>query len=768
MSNKKISALLDEAIKSPIGSTKRERAKSMVAILRRSMADGKGGPGTSTYAPSAPGGAIFLTKKASNDPNYSTMKLAETPPAPHRGNPATHAMTPAPAVPPATTPTTPDNSSLAIPPVAPTPVSFAPKTNFNPAAVPQPTNTMPNGQGGPGFDLTGMNSLPTPSSKLDLTNIGGNPNLIKPNANLSSAFSGYTLADPTTVAPVVPKTNQLTGAGAPSAPGVFSQFPTLASSPYLTKTPTPPVTATPPVVPVPTITVPGDQTGPTDGSQTDPGNTGGNPTGPSNFQSLSNTFSTKVQNAVDTGEGATAFAQNAMNDPELLKQIFPGMKELPSGSLSDAVQKLSATLKEQSGLPQMQAQLQNMIANGVTLGPMLQTYIQNKDVSLKEIDDQRKSATDAMLHTDTGNPHSAAIWGRYMDYLNTLYNSQNTSYADFYNKSIGMYNNALTALNTQTSQAVSEYENELNTDAQLTEADYNRMYQSLTDMYTSVEQAPQKEMESALMKIQLAQAQGDAAGGAFGAGQGDWVAEYKKLTDMGVLFDNTKGSEGSIQSNVTDLGGALSTILSDAPKIGMNGALYVMGQGFEKSLAGMASDPDKALPRANQFKDMILSSVQNGEIPAATGAQMAQQIGSATGHGVSSYLTSSNKTDAARTAMIYALTGQGGGWFDSGAVPTQAQFTSKFKGQLPTQLLNYIYQSAQAARNVVQQSYQQAGQSGAGATEWYGGMNPDQIFKSYADQLKGLTTPNDVGNYIGDSVSALIGGVATQALNVSS
>ena len=719
MKNKKIADVLEAAIKAPIGSTKRSQAKSLVVILRRAQGnDGQGGPGYKMDS-TEPGSQYILTKVAKSAPGYNDMKIQATPPAPHRSNP--------------------------IPPVS--------VSNL----VPQAPTTQ-DGQGGPG-DL----------SQLNLNSVG-TPAQTTPNSNLSGAFAGYSLKDPSQIKPATNPATQLTGSKVTSTP--FDMFPTLASSPVFQKTQpkqeTPTVSTTPNTAPSQSF----DELYNSANSSSNPTNTPDTSL-PTTTDSSGSTTTTSpdvastVQSAVDQNIGPTAFANQAMSDPELLQKIFPGMTNIPQGTLTDQVNALKTTLEKQDNITGLQNQLTQMIANGVTLGPMLTTYIQNKDQSLKEIDDQRRAATDNMLHADTGNSATASIWGRYMDYLNNLYTAQNSSYADFFNKSTQMYQSALTALDNQTSAAITKYQNDLNLGAQLTQADYNDMKQSLEDMYTETRDAPQRELENATLQMQLYQADAALAGGSTASGQGDWSAEYKRLSDQGILFDNTKGNEGALLPNVTDLNQAITTILSDAPKIGTDGALYIIGQGFEKSLQNIGSDMDKALPKADQYKQMVMAAVDDNTLSPDTAAQMVQEIGSATGMSVEDYLNDPNKAKAAQSAMIYAISGKGGGWFDSGALPDMSKFMSKFKGKLPDSLLTYIYNSAYAARNAINTSYSQAGNtSGAGATQWYANMSPQQIYDSYADQIAALNTPQAIGQYIGDGVSALIGGTATQALNL--
>jgi len=788
MNNPKIADLLRDAIDAPVGSTKRERARSTVAILRRTSAahKGKGGPGASTYSPSSPGTSFFLVRSPKADPNMTTMALASTPPAPNRGNPQTKAMAQA------------ENLPQAAPEPAASPAPYQPasvdipQTNLNSSSATRSDysevdmNALSHkGQGGPGFMdqfsqpgaganfgalspsinlgtgkgssfLTGKGfnlspaTAPAPSRvSTPLTGRGLTPSSSINLGSLTGGFSGLTGGGLSRLTgggltPLTAGTGGLTSRGLTPLTGglTMGSYPALAGS--LDKRNSDTATTTAPVVAETTATDSG--TAFTDTPPSGAGVSGASGTNPG----------LSAQSAVNSNMGAAGFANAAMANPELLKEIFPGMT-IPAGSLTEEVAKLQNTLRDTYNIKGLQGQMQQMIASGVTLGPMLTNYIQGQDESLKAINNQRTAARDLMLRADTGNAGSSAIWTRYMDYLDGLYNSQNTSYADFYNKSIGMYQAGLTALGTETTNAINQYNSELQTGTALSEADFNRMYTGLTDMYTSIENAPIRELERKTLQLQYDQALGIAINGVIEGGEGGWSEAYKKLSDQGILFSNEKGNEGALLPNVTNIGAALETILSDAPKIGLNGAMYVLGQGFQKALSAGTS-PDEGLPNAARFTTMVLEGVQNGDLTPETAQQLTATIGQAAGDSVEAYLSNEKTAEPARAAYTWALTGDGGGWFASNKVPTQADFVSKYKGKLPDQLLTYMYLTAQTARNAIEQGYSQG---------TYGGLTSTDLYKAYKEEIAGLSTPQQVGSYIGDSISAYIAGTALQALNLT-
>ena len=495
--------------------------------------------------------------------------------------------------------------------------------------------------------------------------------------------------------------------------------------------------------------------------------TSGTPSTSGSPSSTSSTLQTSVQNGLSNNMGATGWAQSVMANQDLLKQIFPGENIPASGSLTDAVNQLKTTLQQQYNIKGLQDQLEQMTSNGVVMGPMLQTYIQNKDQSLNAIHSQILNAQNQALHVDQGNPYEVDIWNKYQDYLNNIYTAQNASYADYFNKSTTMYSNALSALNTTLTNSLNSYNNDLSLESQLTEADYNRMYQGLTDMYTAAQNAPTQSVQLATLQAQLALTNQQLleSGVTATTGQGNWTAEYKKLVDAGILFSNTKpttsksGNVGELLPSVTDFSQGVHTILSDNPKIGLDGAIYIMGQAMQKSLDGAGSNPDTSLSNAARFAGMIEAAVNqpNPVISSAQATDLLTQIGTTTAKSVYNSLYSSNtggkdNTSTAKSAIIDAIVGSKG-WFGLGSatVPTETQFVSKYGPTLTNTLAKEIYEAIDTQKSLI--TGQLKGNPGI-----YGqGQTADTVMQGMAQQVNSLSTPSDIANYVGQMIAALFG-----------
>lgn len=781
MRDKKLSSVLRDAIDSPVGSTKRKAAKNLIAVMDRVMSKrdgiggpgygyyGQGGPGSPLYSPTTPGSASFVTKAPRKDPDYSNMIIFPSPPAPRRGNPLTKAMVP-----------TAQSGQEYLDRQVQAAVggqqpALSPRSNFNPSTLPDISGAFSDvvgskldGQGGPGWTppASAFPTLASPESAPAPKFNTFSPISTEPKKDKSSSLL-------TGVNPLFPNISSAGGAARPQTPGLFPSLqvgqpftpgvpPTPVGGPMTPErreelraqgaakgetptTPTTPTLPTPPTPPTPSTP----------------------PTPPTKEPAPQAGAKASLDAGLKANMGATTWAQSAMANPELMKEIFPGITGIPeSGSLTESINNLQSTLKEQYNIKGMQDQLLEMTANGVTLGPMLQTYIQNKDVSLNKIHDQMLDAQGKILSVDQGNPYEVAIWSKYSDYLNNLYTAQNASYADFFNKSVTMYDKALSALNTTLSNSLTQYNNELTLKAGLAEADYNRIYQGLTDMYTTAQEAPAKELQIATMRAQLALANKQLLDAGSTTGQGDWVAEYKKLTDMGILFDNATGEGGNsnarygtLMPDVTNLGEMMQTIISDNPKIGVDGALYIIGQAFQKSL--QSADATKAVAEANRFQGMILEAVSDGYIPQAMGLQMVQSLAPSVSKSISGFFSDAGRADTAKSAMKDALVGSG--WFGK-KVPSLIDFEKRYSEQLTKELADAIYQQMNDTKSIISTSHASPGGQGATGTSPYAGKTVEEIYNELADEIDTLSTPEDVGNYVSNLVTPAVIGKGVMAL----
>lgn len=798
MRNKKIAQTLKEAIDSPLGSTKRKAAKSLITIMTKTVGQGgpgyygQGGPGSPRYSPTTPGSASFATKAPRKDPDYSNMIIFPSPPAPRRGRPMTKAMAPAQTGQPGQSgqgdplasqmgmgisnqaiqnkPAQSNFNTLAAPPdVAGAFSDVSGPTSSGLAASNAGTTTSAlqqaitkalaglkggaggaSGQGGPGYS-----SLSSPQTQFK--SLSGIPSYTAPDvSSLSGAMPSIAPEKP--VAPIVPP--------APTYP--IASYADASNAPVL---PGASVVKEAPALPGTTEEAPIDTTKIPEKPQEQPQEQPQPQQTPE--QKSAADVAAKLAAGVKSNMGATGWAQQTMGDQGLMKEIFPDANIPAGSSLTSAVDELSKTLKQKYNIDELQSQLAQMTADGGLIGPMLTTYIQNKDSSLNEIHSQILSANDQMLHSDQGNPYESQIWSRYSDYLNNLYTAQNASYADFFNKSTKMYSDALTAQSNLYTNALNNFNSELTTKVNATEADYNNMKQALVDMYTSVQDAPMKELQLGMLKDQaaLAHAQLIQSTSGSSAGQGDWVSAYKELTDMGILFDNktNTGSQsnagyGELLPNVTDIAGVVNTIVSNKPKIGVDGALWIVGQAFQKSLRASGGDAQKAINDSNKFQGMIIQAVSDGVIPQAMGLQMTQALIPAITDSISQFVVNTPGADAtAKSAMNDALIGSGG-WLGAKKVPSQADFEKKYSETLTRPLATAIYLQMQDTKNRVAEAQSATGGTGPTGTSPYAGKTIEQISQEFADDINALPTPQDVGDFLGNLVSPYITGKAIATL----
>ena len=483
-------------------------------------------------------------------------------------------------------------------------------------------------------------------------------------------------------------------------------------------------------------------------------------------------ISTSLQSGINNNMGATAWAQSVMGNQDLLNKIFPGQDVKASPSLTAAVSQLQETLKNQYDIKGLTDQVQNMINNGVTVDPMLTTYIQNKDVSLDAIHKQIQNANEQMLHVDQGNPYEVSIWNQYSSYLNNLYTAQNASYADFFNKSTKMYSDALTAANTELTTAMNQYNNELTLDTNLTETDYNTMKQSLSDMYTAAQNAPLQEVQLATLKAQLSQLNASLVGAGANTSQGDLSAIYKAMTDAGILFDNktetgsaSNSAYGVLMSDDSNIAGMIQTIQDfSGQKVNAAGALDIISQAFEKTLQNQSGAT--AVSTANKLNGMVVQAVSDGVIPQATGLSMAQNMSPSISNAISYYVANTTgASQAAKNAFSDAFVGSGH-WIGGNTTYDQTSFSKKYSATLGKDLTDAIFQSVAASKTALSAAPATAtGDTQSNASSVYPGLTTDQIYQKMADYVNSLATPQAVGDYTGQAVSGLIIGPTLQALN---
>lgn len=645
--NKNVSTVFKEAMNAPMGSTKRVKAQRLARVLRKTITkhDGQGGPGFPT---SAPGTYVPEVQTMQADPIYQGMVIFKAPPAP---------------------------------------------------AQPQDVG-MEDGQGGPGYSqlsvgngmgalagLGGLSLTPAPAPSMN----GGNRLTGTGQGTYRAPDTGGAFAkDPSQLSLGNPLATSNFTYDNPYNLGPKPQAPAAAPAPQQNPTvqgPTPGQSLpeiTPPEGAGPTYddTSGGTSSGP---AETAPGSTVG-------FPYLQNA----VSDAVGNSTGASTFAYGAMNDINVLRQLFPGVpdEELPVGaSLAGQLEKLQSALKREHNIDGLTSNLGKMIQDGADVEGQLKDYIRGKDEYLNEVDDMLRDAKRKAVQM-SGSP-DGGVYADYVNYLTTLKGRQNKRYIDFYNSSIDTYNGQLKAMQDQLTSATTAYSAELQSKAGLVQDDYNRIFTALTEMYNTVEAAPQKMLELQLLQTQLQTALADTATSAADGVSSEWISEFGNLKSKGVLIDPEKGT---FLPQVTSLEPALETILSNG-KTDLGGAFRIIGEAISNDIgAGATGDLNTFMSKVKKYEQMLndlKAAAGSEEIMAKYGYDMtpavdnlAQTLASQAGSSVSQYVLG----NAGNVKSAMKKLTQGKGWFGFGGVPAQDEFVKQnTSATLPAPLLERIY-----------------------------------------------------------------------------
>lgn len=675
--NDSISTVFKDAMGAPIGSTKREKARRMASIVKKTLGryDGQGGPGFPT---SGVGTFVMPVQPMMQDPVANSMVIFKAPPAPSYRDPYQEQASADGQGGPG------DLSRLTLGAGAATPPGLSGFTMGQPSQQSQPTNPsslltgtgipkMVNVFGGSSPQMTGI----TPKNPSQLS--------------LGSALSPSGFNFGTSGAQPAPQAGA-PGALAPAPVPVGAAAPGESGQPPMAGSGRPPS----PVIPITSPLHPGYTGGDADYTETPPG--GG--TGPgSSYSGLTGALDA----ALGSSTGPSTFAYGTMNDISALRELFPGVSDdqLPVGaSLSGQIDALSKALRNEYDIDALTEDLSTKIREGVTLDQDLKDYVRGKDTYLNEVNDMLGDAKRQAIKK-SGGP-DAGIFNDYVNYLTVLKGRQNKRYIDFYNDSIGVYQKELDTLQSELENATNAYTKELETRATIKQEDYNRMYTSLTEMYNAAEAAPQKQLELQLMQAELAQALGDLGGNSASGVSTDWIDVFGNLKTKGVLINP---DTGTLLPQVSSLESALETIVSDG-NTDVGGAYRILGEAISNDLGSDGGDLPSFFSKVKKYERMLTDlkgQAQTDAIMQKYGYDMtpaidnlSQTLASRAGEAVSQYVL--GNADSMRK-LVKDASGNSG-WFGLGGVPDRGSFVSKNSSkEMPEELTGRIYDYVSAIKS---------------------------------------------------------------------
>ena len=723
MRNPKLSKIVREAFSAPIGSSKREQAKSIVSILKRvseSKFDGSGGPGSGSVGPSM----------QQVVPNFGT------------------------------------SGNVMIFPAAPKMRVRINGSNNN--------GFRPQGQGGQGQG--GSGSLTDMYSNMlgsDLTSnpLGGNDSSISSNfSNLSNLSNGVANASTSTAnsdlgdwmnkynsvinPPKLPTTDwgglaqgisnffTPTKLTLPPKPNPFN-----INAPFSTPTPLMPTDQTTPtdtntdsgIAPVIPPTIPDYRTSHintdpqapasdnTAGTNTNPITPANNPapaatpTGNGSTSGISNTgFSLPSQtpdsntgtktpsfdmgsvnnysnytnnptlaNMVQNNLGAGSFALKVMGDPKLMAEFgFDPSQVIPGASLSQQVGDLDTTLRKYYQVDDLRNRLGNSEAQGPALQSNITNYIRGKDEVVGTIDGLIDKTKNSMYSMDMANPSVSSDVNNYLNFLYTLKGKQNGRYIDMLNGAIAQHQSDVTNLQNDYNNAVSDYQNAFKIGSTIDQDNYNRLYTTLSDTYNQLEGAPEKALTREFYATQLQNAQLQSLIDAKTASgtNSEYVSQEAKYQDK--IIDNEAMSNGVTNKNKGNLqpGANLTAWVSNLTNQGYDprGVVDLFSQAMNRKLSsesGLA-----AINTAREYQKQIAEYAQNGGGTSAY--DLGSMVISKASTGIQKYVT--DNIDAVKNA-VSNLVPHSTFWGGKKGMPDKTNWINTYKGSLDPTLLGEIY-----------------------------------------------------------------------------
>lgn len=662
LSNPKLAKTFRDAIKAPIGSTKRAQAKSVLSIMSKlkgiQQNDGQGGP-TGGDTPNSSG---------TGPADYSNLMIF----------PAAPKFKKAPASVQIST-KTPNNNGKGGPDFS---FSTTPSTGFNLGGNPSdktysaptpPTNPFA-GLGKATYDAAGK-YIGQPILDTASTISSLNPFAPKPNITFKGALSPYgTMAEST---PVVAGNY-----GSPLNSNSVSTYPSLSSANISSNTSGNNTTGSTAGGGSPmggdmsssgSSPGGGSQDSSTSRNASDGTNTGSS--GPSTqYPSLSSgdQILAGAKSAVAAGTGAGLFAMNVAD------QKF-------GGSLDDYINNLDQKLKTDFNLAPLEDQLNSIKSEKGNLIPTLQQYMTGKDQYLKFINDMITKQEGTLTSLNMADPFTAQKYTNQLNYLYTLQGRQNQRYGNFLNGAVADYNADVTNLQSNYDTVTKNYQDALTRGSTMAQDEYTNLYNSMTDLYNSLDQAPTKQANLEALKLaNQANALTITQNSLTQSGQTNpkYIADVS--TYLGYITD--KNQTGTAQNDL------------DPTKFGANGLA-----GFFSEIAYQGGDPQAAakavtiamaasisnsggdVTKVNSFKKMVSDLAATGDTGAQYAAMISPTLAKSSSSTLSSYVLSNIKSmKSAATDLANNIAKKKTGAAD------KSWWLSKYKG-LDSSILNDLY-----------------------------------------------------------------------------
>lgn len=717
--DKNIYGVMKDAIDSPIGSTSRKRATSMISVLKKAnlasgadtmsygIYDGKGGPGVDQTATTTP--------QLSQD--YSNFRVLPAAPAP--------------------------NSSKSWQDLVNTSTTKIGPLPYQEGLISKGAGTAYDwlGRAVPGAIMGTVGAVAGVAGGVEYAAKRG----LRGTEAIVKSVTGY---DPN-VMPIEPYTPYSETWGAQVRAGLKGDE--YVPSPVTGVTPTPGAMQGPIKEEGATAT---EKTATTAEFTTGAGITGGS-TQP-RVPTPSYTGSTgMIQQAIDRGIGPSAFALRVRSDPQGFKKFMRDQlgveiadEDLPSGSsLSAQVADIEKAARLQWNIDGLLNQKKSLVETGITVERDLKDYIRGRDEYLTETQRMIENAESDMITKDLSNPATRRDYNNYMNYLYSLRGSQNKRYNSFLNSAKDQYNRELTAATNDLETNINAYERDVKNKVAITSEEFNMYNTAIMEMYTNVENSKLKKLQMQQIEAQLNGTNTgtirDAAGNVTNGG--DYAKEVgivSKLPAGARLVETVKVDDRevsvlspdmtSIQQAVNDLtaNGSVSSPYSVMRMIksGMQGSLET-----SRGLKETTSMGEKFMGMIKEKLDMAADEQTQQEAVDLAG-EIAPTLSRSVSVGIKKDPNTLNNISNA-TKHISSP-----GWFGLRKVPTKQEAINKFP-EVDPEVLNALY-------SMISQYKQDNGMSAASTNDILVGT------KTRGQQKISNLTPDEVADFVGEAMGA--------------
>jgi hypothetical protein len=367
----------------------------------------------------------------------------------------------------------------------------------------------------------------------------------------------------------------------------------------------------------------------------------------------------KAKEAVDLGTGAGQFAIE--NNPLL------------SGT------SLQKSIWDKYKIGEQQDEINRMRKEGAELPKNIAAYITARDEYItntdKEID---RFINESMTTSDMSNPANAAKANAQLNYLYTLRGRQNQSYIGYLNDAVEQHQADLDNIVTKYNTAITAYEEDIKAGT----VDYNNMATALSDLYTSLQDAPTRALNTQYLEAQILGANAKAAADAAKAvDQSSWLTQYETLKKADFVDSNGLVKPG------TDLIQSITQYAIDNPEITPQNIIrtYVQGvNSYLNSTEDKNATTDKGITpdsKVRMAKEAIaqLKMLEAASVDNPTTADSARSAAEDVAQYIAEKQSESIVANGSAPKMMEAIKTLGPeGWFGNKKPPTEAQFIKTF------------------------------------------------------------------------------------------